>query len=201
MANKLTTWFETHSFGPTENTLFYRDLDDAPRRSVSEKLTNPPGNELIVCSFFDANNFLLVGDKYVLWHSDTDKGLIPLPEIDILHRKGDPLDFRYTGHNMRYYHEGRVIERAEAMAITESKGVVHFLRHKSPHVFIRDIKKNHFDFKKEPGVHVDTIAAGIYKGRRFLEEDGKQKSVVKLAPTVYLTYKVERLQPNPSKEV
>ncbi len=61
-------------------------------------------------------------------------------------------------------------------------------------------RNTHFDFKIEPGVHVDTIAAGIYKGRRFLEEDGKQNSVVKLAPTVYLTYKVERLQPILSKE-
>lgn len=194
MTNKLTTWFETHSFCPTENTLFYRDLDDTRRRSVSEKLTNPPDNELIVCSFFDANNFLLVGDKFALWNSDTDKGILPLPEIDILHRKGDPLDFRYTGHNMRYYHDGKVIEKPEALAIIESKGVVYFLRHKSPHVFIRDIKKNYFDFKMEPGVHVDTIAMGIFRGKQFLGEDVTQSAAIKLAPTVYLTQKKDKTQ-------
>ncbi len=145
MTNKLTNWFETHSFVPTKDTVFCRDLDDLRRQQVAERFTNPPDNELVVCSFFDANNFLLVGDKYILWHSDSNKGIIPLADIDLFHRKGDPLDSRYTGYDMLYYHDGEVIEKAAAMDVTASKGEVYLLRHKSPHVFIRDVMKNYFD--------------------------------------------------------
>lgn len=200
MTNKLTTWFETHSFIPTENTLFYRDLEDSRRRNVSDRLTNPLDNQLVVCSFFDVNNFLLVGDKFILWHSERDKGIIPLQEIDIFHRKGDPMDFRYSSNTLRYFYDGKVIEKSEAMAITESKGTVYLLRHTSPHVFIRDVKKNYFDFKIEPGVHVDTIAAGIYRARHFCGEAGKKNSTIQLAPSIYLTDKNENLPPTPLKE-
>ena len=163
----LQYWFETHGLKVTERTLYYRNLDMGRKDLIASKVALPPNNEIVLCSFFDDNNFLLVGDRYLVWHSDTEGGSVPLQNVDIFHRQGDVPDDRFPDKiQSRSYHDGRVMYDNDIAR--DSPHPQLNLWHNSPLVFIRDTSGNYYDFKVEPGRQVDTICVGIGRAKGFL---------------------------------
>lgn len=172
-SSKLHHWFETHTTGViTENTLFYKDLDQRRKDLIDQKVSNPTENELIICSFYDDNNFIVIGDKYLAWHSDNAKGTFALQKVAWFQRTGEIIDDRYPDRELRFFRDGKVLTREEAISESEKPGgPIKFLRLSSPLVFIKDTDGNYFEFKVEPGHHIDTFYVGINKGKKFLEPE------------------------------
>ncbi|MBK9620633.1 MAG: hypothetical protein IPO31_15790 [Candidatus Obscuribacter sp.] len=173
---KLQYWFETHGLKVTDRTLYYHDLDKGRKDTIASKVALPPNNEIVLCSFFDDNNFLLVGDRYLAWHSDTDGGSVPLQNVDIFHRQGDVADDRFPDKiQSRSYHDGRVMYDSEIAQ--DSPHPQLNLWHGSPLVFIRNTSGDYYDFKVEPGRQVDTIWIGILSGKCFLASE-QQREII-----------------------
>lgn len=166
MTSKLLQWFETHELKVSVSTLYYRNLDMVRKDLIASKVALPPNNEIVICSFFDDNNFLLVGDRYLVWHSDTDGGSVPLQNVEMFHRKGDLGDDRYAERKTRLYHDGTVKELEEIAPNTKLPS--YFVCDASPMVFIKESGGRYYDFKVEPGRQIDTIWMGIFSGKRFL---------------------------------
>lgn len=168
MTWQLQIWFETHGLQITENTLYYRDLDKRRKELIESKLNLPPDNLIVVCSFFNEDNFLLVGDKYLTWHSDNDFGCIPLRDVLRFHRQGDFSDDRYE-KRLRCYHDGKIknIEDVDPQSTIPN----YFLCDGSPLVFIKASGDRYYDFKVEPGRHIDTIYVGIENAKKHLRAE------------------------------